>query len=41
MAILVLWFGWRERLGRAGFYGLFAIAVTVSVQLVGLPRLRP
>lgn len=36
MAILVLWFGWRERLGRAGFYGLFAIAVTVSVQLVGL-----
>lgn len=35
-AILVLWFGWRERLGRAGFYGLFAIAVTVSVQLVGL-----
>ena len=36
MAILVLSFGWRERLGRAGFYGLFAIAVTVSVQLVGL-----
>ncbi|WP_034923042.1 metal ABC transporter permease, partial [Candidatus Accumulibacter vicinus] len=36
MVILVLWFGWRERLGRAGFYGLFAIAVTVSVQLVGL-----
>lgn len=36
MAILVLWFGWRERLGGAGFYGLFAIAVTVSVQLVGL-----
>lgn len=36
MAILVLWFGWRERLGRVGFYGLFAIAVTVSVQLVGL-----
>ncbi|KFB75419.1 metal ABC transporter permease [Candidatus Accumulibacter cognatus] len=35
-AILVLGFGWREPLGRAGFYGLFAIAVTVSVQLVGL-----
>ncbi len=34
--ILVLWFGWRERLGRAGFYALFALAVTVSVQLVGL-----
>jgi len=34
--ILVLWFGWRERLGRTGFYVLFALAVTVSVQLVGL-----
>ena len=35
-AILVLWFGWAERLGRSGFYVLFAVAVTVSVQLVGL-----
>jgi len=35
-AILALWFGFRERLGRIGFYGLFACAVTVSVQLVGL-----
>jgi zinc/manganese transport system permease protein len=35
-AILVLWFGWRARLGRTGFYVLFALAVTVSVQLVGL-----
>jgi len=35
-AILLLWFGWRERLGRTGFYVLFALAVTVSVQLVGL-----
>src|SRR5205814_9413005 len=26
----------RERLGRTGFYVLFALAVTVSVQLVGL-----
>jgi zinc/manganese transport system permease protein len=34
--ILALWFGARERLGRSGFYGLFALAVTVSVQLVGL-----
>ena len=25
-----------ERLGRVGFYALFAVAVTVSVQLVGL-----
>lgn len=35
-AILALWFGMRERLGRIGFYVLFACAVTISVQLVGL-----
>jgi zinc/manganese transport system permease protein len=35
-AILALWFGLRERLGRTAFYLLFAVAVTVSVQLVGL-----
>ena len=34
--VLVAWFGFRERLGRGGFYVLFALAVTVSVQLVGL-----
>ena len=32
--ILALWFGVRERLGQIGFYALFAVAVTVSVQLV-------
>src|SRR5262247_67090 len=35
-AILALWFGLRERIGRIGFYVLFGCAVTVSVQLVGL-----
>ena len=34
--ILALWFGLRERLGRIGFYALFACTVTISVQLVGL-----
>ena len=34
--LLALWFGAGERLGRAGFYIVFAGAVTVSVQLVGL-----
>ena len=34
--LLALWFGLHERLGRIGFYLLFACAVTVSVQLVGL-----
>ena len=35
-AIVALWFGFRARLGRIGFYALFACAVTISVQLVGL-----
>jgi zinc/manganese transport system permease protein len=34
--IIAVWFGLGERIGRAGFYVLFACAVTVSVQLVGL-----
>jgi zinc/manganese transport system permease protein len=34
--LLAAWFGWRERLGRAGFYLVFALAVTASVQLVGV-----
>jgi zinc/manganese transport system permease protein len=33
---LVAWYGWRDRLGRIGFYVLFALMVTVSVQLVGV-----
>jgi zinc/manganese transport system permease protein len=35
-AVLALWFGLGDRLGRIGFYVLFGCAVTVSVQLVGL-----
>ncbi len=34
--ILAIWFGAGARLGRAGFYLLFAVTVTVSVQLVGV-----
>ncbi|MBT9611696.1 MAG: metal ABC transporter permease [Burkholderiales bacterium] len=36
MVVALLWFTLRERLGRIGFYILFACAVTVSVQLVGI-----
>jgi zinc/manganese transport system permease protein len=36
IAIAALWFAFRERLGRIGFYLLFACAVTLSVQQVGL-----
>ena len=32
----VVWFSWRERIGRVGFYVLFAVVVTASVQLVGV-----
>jgi zinc/manganese transport system permease protein len=35
-AILAVWFTAGERIGRTGFYLLFACAVTISVQLVGL-----
>jgi zinc/manganese transport system permease protein len=34
--ILALWFRFGDRLGRIGFYLLFACAVTASVQLVGV-----
>ena len=35
-AVLAVWFTVGDRIGRVGFYALFAVAVTVSVQLVGL-----
>lgn len=34
--VLALWFGFAGRLGRPGFYLLFALSVTASVQLVGV-----
>jgi zinc/manganese transport system permease protein len=36
VAIVALWFGVQKRLSPLGFYLLFALAVTVSVQLVGV-----
>ena len=35
-AIMVVWLGFGPRIGRIGFYLLFAFAVTISVQLVGI-----
>lgn len=32
----IVWFRWREQIGRVGFYVLFAVVVTASVQLVGV-----
>jgi zinc/manganese transport system permease protein len=34
--LLIAWFGFRHRMGRPGFYVVFALAVTASVQLVGV-----
>jgi zinc/manganese transport system permease protein len=34
--ILILWFTVRTRLGPIGFYAMFALVVTASVQLVGV-----
>ncbi|MFZ5595063.1 MAG: metal ABC transporter permease [Pseudomonadota bacterium] len=34
--VLALWFGVRGRLGNLGFYMLFAVTVTASVQLAGV-----
>jgi zinc/manganese transport system permease protein len=34
--LLVIWKGLRRRLGNFGFYALFAVAITASVQLVGI-----
>ena len=34
--ILAAWFGFSKKMGRVGFYLLFALAVTASVQLVGV-----
>ena len=36
LVLVALWLGWVDRLGRFGFYGVFALAVTASVQLVGV-----
>ena len=36
IALLAIWFGLRERLGPLGFYIVFAIAITASVQIVGI-----
>jgi zinc/manganese transport system permease protein len=34
--VLALWLAFKEKLGRLGFYALFAVSVTASVQLVGV-----
>lgn len=35
-ALFAVWIGLRDRLGLLGFYAIFALAVTQSVQIVGI-----
>jgi len=35
-AVLATWFGFGDRIGPIGFYAVFAVTVTASVQLVGV-----
>ncbi len=35
-AVLAVWFGFGAKLGRLGFYLVFGVSVTASVQLVGV-----
>lgn len=34
--LLTVWFGFRDRIGRVGFYLVFAFAITAAVQIVGV-----
>jgi zinc/manganese transport system permease protein len=36
LVFLLAWFRFRPQLGRVGFYVMFALVVTISVQLVGV-----
>jgi zinc/manganese transport system permease protein len=36
MIFLIVWFRFRQQLGRVGFYVVFALVVTISVQLAGV-----
>ncbi len=36
IAIILIWYNYRDRIGRVGFYVVFAIAITLSVQLIGV-----
>jgi zinc/manganese transport system permease protein len=36
MLALLAWYGFRRHLGNVGFYLVFAVSITVSVQLVGV-----
>jgi len=35
-ALLIVWFRWHDQIGQKGFYIIFALAVTASVQFVGV-----
>ena len=36
MLVFTVWFGFKEKIGNIGFYILFAVSITISVQLIGV-----
>lgn len=36
IAVVITWFNFKHKIGQIGFYVLFAIAITMSVQLIGV-----
>lgn len=36
LTVFVIWYGFRQHIGNTGFYILFAVSITVSVQMVGI-----
>lgn len=36
LAVIIVWFGFKDKIGNLGFYTLFAISITMSVQLIGV-----
>ena len=34
--VLIFWFGFKAKMGNIGFYILFAVSITISVQLIGV-----
>jgi zinc/manganese transport system permease protein len=36
LAVVIIWFKYRDKIGNIGFYILFAVSITSSVQLIGV-----
>lgn len=36
LVVIFIWFNYKESIGNIGFYALFAVSVTLSVQMIGI-----